>query len=162
MNITNHINQLATPFYFYDVDLLQETLDSAIREASKYGYQLHYAIKANSNPRILSIINQNELGADCVSANEIKQALEIGFNPNNIVFAGVGKTDTEIRYAVQQEIACFNCESLQEIQIINSIAEGELKIVNIAVRINPNIDAFTHHYITTGKQENKFGISQNE
>lgn len=158
----NNLNQLATPFYFYDLDLLQETLDTAINEAKKYGYQLHYAIKANSNPKILSIINENEFGADCVSANEIKQALEVGFDANSIVFAGVGKTDTEIRYAIKQTIACFNCESLQEIQIINSIAEDELKIVNIAVRINPNINAFTHHYITTGKQENKFGISQNE
>lgn len=162
MNTIENIGELQTPFYYYDIRILERTIDSIISEAQKYGYELHYAVKANSNAKIFSLIKSRGLGADCVSGNEITHALATGFDPQKIVFAGVGKTDNEIRYAIRNNIACFNCESLQEIIVINAIAREENKNVNIAIRLNPNIDAHTHHYITTGKTENKFGISQIE
>lgn len=161
-NLQRHLETLPTPYYYYDLDLLERTLEIACTEANSYGYKLHYAVKANSNPMLLSVIKERGLGADCVSGNEIQRALESGFDSNKIVFAGVGKTDDEIRIAIQNNIACFNCESLQEIQVINEIANELMQTVNIAIRINPNINAKTHAYITTGLQENKFGISYNE
>ncbi len=162
MNALENIDHIQTPFYYYDLVLLRKTLDIATTEAQKYNYRLHYAIKANSNSKILSIIKHRGFGADCVSGNEIQTALASGFNPKDVVFAGVGKTDQEIAYAIDENIACFNCESLQEIQVINEIARNKNKKVNIAIRINPNINANTHHYITTGLNANKFGISQSE
>ncbi len=161
-NLLHSFETPPTPFYYYDLELLKRTLTIATTEAKSYGYKLHYAVKANSNPVILSVIKDHKLGADCVSGNEIQRALNSGFDANNIVFAGVGKTDDEIRFAIQNNIACFNCESLQEVQVVNEIASELLKTVNIALRINPNINANTHAYITTGLQENKFGISYNE
>ncbi len=154
--------ELPTPFYYYDVDLLEETLNIATINAQKYNIKLHFALKANSNPVILNLIRKYGFGADCVSGNEIKRALESGFEAQKIVFAGVGKTDHEISYAIDNQIACFNCESLQEIEIINEIAMQKAVKANIALRINPNVDAQTHSYITTGLPGNKFGISIEE
>ena len=152
-------NGLGTPFYYYDLDLLKKTLSALIEESSKRNYKIHYALKANSNDKILNLISSFGLGADCVSGNEIKKALETGFKNVDVVFAGVGKSDSEIVTAVDNNISCFNVESIQEIEVINSIAESKNKNVGIALRINPNIDAKTHHYITTGLEENKFGIN---
>ena len=151
---------LQTPFYFYDVDLLRKTAQAAIGEANKYGYKVHYALKANPNSKILKILNTLGFGADCVSANEIQRAVECGFNPKHIAYAGVGKTDKEINTALDLEIFTFNCESLPEIENINKLAAAKGKIADIEIRINPNVDAHTHHYITTGLEENKFGISE--
>lgn len=152
-------NGQSTPFYFYDLDLLKQTLELASTEAGRYGYQVHYALKANSNEPILKLVQQAGFGADCVSGNEIKQALATGFTPNQIVFAGVGKSDAEINLALQQDIFCFNCESTQELEIISELAQQHNKITRVALRINPNVDANTHKYITTGLEENKFGIN---
>ena len=152
-------DSLETPFYYYDLELLKRTLTELIKEASKKNYKIHYAIKANSNDRILNLISEAGLGADCVSGNEITKAVSTGFKNDEIVFAGVGKSDREIITALDNNIACFNVESLQEIEVINSIASSLNKIAPIAIRINPNIDANTHHYITTGLEENKFGIN---
>jgi diaminopimelate decarboxylase len=147
-----------TPFYYYDMDLLQGTL-SLLREISgKFNYKMHYALKANSNPRILSMIREYGFGADCVSGNEVIRAVESGFSPEGIVFAGVGKTDTEIKIGLKHNIHCFNCESVQEIEVIDQLAGEMQREARIALRINPQFDAGTHHYITTGLQENKFGI----
>ena len=149
---------LKTPFYYYDTALLRATLQSATQEANRHGFHLHYAVKANANPRILEIIQDYGIGADCVSGNEVARAVEYGFHPDRIVYAGVGKSDDEIRLALEKDIFCFNCESLPEIEVINTLA-GELgKKASIALRINPNVDAHTHHYITTGIEENKFGF----
>lgn len=149
---------LKTPFYYYDTALLRATLQSATQEANRHGFHLHYAVKANANPRILEIIQDYGIGADCVSGNEVARAVEYGFHPNRIVYAGVGKSDDEIRLALGKDIFCFNCESLPEIEVINTLA-GELgKKASIALRVNPNVDAHTHHYITTGIEENKFGF----
>jgi len=155
----NHLASQETPLYYYDLDLLNTTLSSIQNEASKYNYHIHYAIKANANPRILSLIQSYGFGADCVSGNEIKRSLENAFPSEKIVYAGVGKSDKEIGIALDNNIFCFNCESIPEIEIINEIAKSKNKVANIALRINPNVNANTHHYITTGIAENKFGIN---
>ena len=147
-----------TPYYFYDTGLLDYTLDIVQQAALPCNYRVHYAVKANVNPVLLRHISHRGLGADCVSGNEIRRALECGFAASDIVYAGVGKTDREIEYALRQGIYCFNCESLPEIEVIDGIA-GRLGMkARIALRVNPNVDAHTHHYITTGIEENKFGI----
>ncbi len=151
--------KLPTPFYYYDLDLLQATLKIAMEESTKHGYKLHYALKANSNPRILQTISKMGYGADCVSGNEVSRAIENGFDPKQVVFSGVGKSDQEINVALAQDILCFNCESLQELEVINGLAAGMGATADIALRINPNVHAFTHKYITTGLEENKFGIN---
>lgn len=146
-----------TPFYFYDTALLKQTLAELKKHSG--GYHIHYALKANTNDRLLQIIREAGLGADCVSGNEVKKAIETGFSSDHIVFAGVGKNDEEINYALSQNIFCFNCESIPEIEVINELAAKQSKTAQIALRINPNIDAQTHKYITTGLEENKFGIN---
>lgn len=149
--------QLATPFYYYDVSLLQNTID-IVTSLQPMGSTVHYALKANSHPRILSLIARSGMGADCVSGREIELAIEAGILPCHIVYSGVGKTDSEILLALSHNIDCFNVESLAELRVINSLAEQVGKIAPVALRINPHIDAHTHHLITTGLSENKFGI----
>ena len=150
---------LQTPFYYYDVDLLRQTLDIVCSETAKYGYHCHFAIKANANPRILRLIAESGLGADCVSGGEIQAALDAGFPAGKIVFAGVGKADWEINLGLDHDIACFNVESLAELRVLNELAEAKGKTATIAFRVNPNVDAHTHSKITTGLSENKFGIN---
>ncbi|GHU71212.1 diaminopimelate decarboxylase [Bacteroidia bacterium] len=152
-------NSLRTPFYYYDVDLLRATVQTVIKESSKYNYHIHYAVKANANPRILSIINESGLGVDCVSGGEIKAALKAGFPASKIVFAGVGKADWEINLGLDNDIFCFNAESIPELEVINELAAQKGKTAGVALRINPEVDAHTHHHITTGTKENKFGIN---
>jgi diaminopimelate decarboxylase len=120
---------------------------------------MDYALKANSNLPVLAVVREYGLGADCVSGNEVKRAMEAGFDPSHVVFAGVGKSDREIMQALNAGIFCFNCESLQEMEVINDLAEKARKRARIALRINPNVNANTHKYITTGLEENKFGIN---
>lgn len=151
--------RLQTPFYYYDMVLLQDTLNVLKTEINKYGYQQHYAIKANANPKILALIAKNGFGADCVSGGEVQAALNAGFPAYGIVFAGVGKADWEINLGLDHDIACFNVESLAELEVINSLAEAKNKTATVALRVNPNVDAHTHAKITTGLQENKFGIN---
>ncbi len=150
---------IETPFYFYDLDLLRNTLKAILHESSKYDYHVHYAIKANANCAVLETISSFGFGADCVSANEILRAKEKGIPSGKIAFAGVGKTDREIKIALENNIFSFNCESIPEIRVINEIAAKMGKVAQIAIRINPNIDPKTHEYITTGLKENKFGIN---
>ncbi|MCC8154191.1 MAG: diaminopimelate decarboxylase [Tannerellaceae bacterium] len=150
---------LRTPFYYYDVELLQKTLDVVKTEAGKYDYNIHYAVKANANPRILSIIASNGLGADCVSGGEIQASLDAGFPADKIVFAGVGKADWEINLGLDNDIFCFNVESAAELEIINELAAAKGKVASVALRVNPEVDAHTHAKITTGMKENKFGIN---
>jgi diaminopimelate decarboxylase len=162
LRLVNKFGELKTPFYYYDIKLLRETLEAVKAEISKYGYIVHYAIKANANVKILKIINEYGFGADCVSGNEIRRSLETGFSSDKIVFAGVGKSDAEIITGLENNIFCFNCESLQEMAVINDLSGKMNKKADIAIRINPNIDPKTHHYITTGLEENKFGINRRE
>ncbi len=150
---------IETPFYYYDIELLDKTLNLVKSEADKYAYEVHYAVKANANPGILKEIARKGLGADCVSGGEVRAAIEAGFPASKIVFAGVGKTDWEINLALDYDIFCFNAESLPELEVINELAAAKNKTARIELRINPNVDAHTHHYITTGLNENKFGFN---
>lgn len=153
------LKNIETPFYFYDMDVLKQTLKTVKDETKKYGFVQHYAVKANANRKILEIIATEGLGADCVSGNEVKAAVNAGFPASKIVFAGVGKTDKEINLALDLNIFCFNVESLPELEVINELAAKKGKIAQVALRINPNVDAHTHEFITTGLNENKFGFN---
>ena len=155
----NKLRELQTPFYFYNTDLLRDTLALIRSEADRYGFHVHYAVKANANHKILSIIRENGLGADCVSGGEIKASLAAGFPAKKIVFAGVGKADWEINLGLDNDIFCFNVESAAELEVINELAGAKNKVASVALRINPEVDAHTHAYITTGLKENKFGIN---
>ncbi len=147
-----------TPFFYYDLGRLGQTISAARFSAEKHQFHIHYALKANFNDRVLQAIQSAGFGADCVSGNEIKKALESGFTADKIVFAGVGKSDKEIRLALLSNIFAFNVESVEELNVIAEMAAEMGKTASIALRINPNVDAKTHQYITTGLDENKFGI----
>lgn len=150
---------IETPFYYYDMDLLKKTLKIVKEDTKKYSFIQHYAVKANANRRLLEVIASEGFGADCVSGNEVKAAVNAGFPASKIVFAGVGKTDKEINLALDLNIFCFNVESLPELEVINELAHKKGKLAQVALRINPNVDAHTHEYITTGLNENKFGFA---
>ena len=152
-----------TPFYYYDTDLLRATLREINREAGRHeGFCVHYAVKANANPKLLNIICQAGLGADCVSGGEVQAAVNAGFPHDKIVFAGVGKSDREICLGLDKGIACFNVESVPELDVINGLAGRMDKVARVAFRINPDVGAHTHANITTGLSENKFGIAMED
>ena len=152
-----------TPFYYYDSALLRQTLDEVKKEAAQYpNFVVHYAVKANANPKILSMIAEAGLGADCVSGGEIEAAMRAGFRHDSIVYAGVGKADWEINTALDADIFCFNVESVPELEVINELAEAKGKVANVCFRINPEVGAHTHANITTGLAENKFGIAMSD
>ncbi|MBD3636399.1 MAG: diaminopimelate decarboxylase [Crocinitomicaceae bacterium] len=151
-----------TPYYFYDLDLLHDTLNCLKSKIKGTDFKVHYAVKANNNGEILSTISRQGLGADCVSGGEIKWALDAGFAPEEIVFAGVGKTDEEIIYALENEVGMIHCESLQEIVVIDELAKERNTFAKIALRLNPNVNPLTHEKISTGLKENKFGLTSLE
>ena len=155
----SEFKELSTPFYFYDLSLLDRTLAEIQRTARDPRFKVHYAVKANANPVILRRIQAAGLGVDAVSGGEISAAIEAGFESDRIVYAGVGKSDREIALALETGIECFNVESLPELEIIDEIAGQMEKTASVAFRVNPDIDAHTHAYITTGLAENKFGIN---
>ncbi|MDR3185010.1 MAG: diaminopimelate decarboxylase [Prevotellaceae bacterium] len=163
MNVLTHFvpafETLKTPFYFYDMDLLRRTAAACKDAMNRYGYQAHYALKANANEPVLKVMREAGFGADCVSGNEVLWAIENGFPPEKIVYSGVGKTDVEINHAIAHRIFCINCESTQEIDVVNGLAAAAGTTVDVSVRLNPDIDPHTHEYITTGLEENKFGVS---
>ncbi|GAT62547.1 diaminopimelate decarboxylase [Paludibacter jiangxiensis] len=151
-----------TPFYFYDLQLLKQNLEAAKTEAERYGYHVHYAVKANANDRILETIAKAGFGADCVSGGEVEASIKAGFPAGKVVFAGVGKADWEINLGLDNDIFCFNAESIPELEVIDELAAAKGKKARVALRINPNVDAHTHHYITTGLNENKFGFNMED
>ena len=154
---------IRTPFYYYDTDLLRQTLQAINSEASKHeGWHVHYAIKANANPTLLRIIRAAGLGADCVSGGEIEACIKAGFPSSKIVYAGVGKSDWEINLGLDNDIFCFNVESIPELEVINQLAAEKGKAARVAFRLNPNVGAHTHANITTGLAENKFGIAMRD
>ena len=153
---------IQTPFYYYDLELLRTTLAEIKKQTQGFPFEVHYALKANANPKVLAEIKKAGLGADCVSGGEVQAAVDAGFEPSKIVFAGVGKADWEINLALDLDIACFNVESIPELEVINQLAGAKNKTARIAIRINPDIDARTHHKITTGLNENKFGINMED
>lgn len=157
------LNRIVTPYYYYDTQLLRKTLEVIKQECEKHeNFHVHYAVKANANPKILRIISQYGFGADCVSGGEIKAAIEAGFPADKVVYAGVGKSDWEINLGLEKGIACFNVESIAELEVIEELAVAANKTANVAFRINPNIGAHTHANITTGLAENKFGIAMQD
>lgn len=154
---------IRTPFYYYDTELLRQTLRSISAETGRHeGWHVHYAVKANANPRLLSIIREAGLGVDCVSGGEIEAAVKAGFPGSKIVYAGVGKSDWEINLGLDRDIFCFNVESIPELEVINELAQARNKIARVAFRLNPNVGAHTHANITTGLAENKFGIAMRD
>ena len=162
-NYIEQFNKVRTPFYFYDTELLRKTLRTINEEAGKHeGFKVHYAVKANANPKLLTIIREAGLGADCVSGGEIEAASKAGFAGEGIVYAGVGKSDWEINLGLDKDIFCFNVESLAELDVINELASAKGKVARVAFRINPNVGAHTHANITTGLAENKFGIAMED
>ena len=160
--ITDKLRNHETPFYYYDTEMLHEILQVASGEASNRGFHVHYAVKANFNPVIMKIIAGYGFGADCVSGNEVTHAIDCGFPADETVFAGVGKSDREIETALALGIKCFNVESAAELEVINEIAGKMGKVASVALRINPNVEAHTIKHITTGTEENKFGIRMAE
>ncbi len=160
--IRESLRDLPTPFYLYDMQLLGRTLDAIRREADRGGYKIHYAIKANNDERILKAVLERGFGIDCVSGNELRLIRSLGFPAEGIVYAGVGKSDAEIELGVREGIRAFNCESREELQVINEIA-GRLGLrARVALRINPDVDPQTHRHISTGQADSKFGISYKE
>ncbi len=159
---TEKFQHIQTPFYYYDLDVLRQTLSEIKALDLPENYAVHYAMKANVNPKILAVIKDAGFGADCVSGGEIRAALAAGFPASKIVFAGVGKADWEINLALESDIFCFNAESVPELEVINELAAAMNKKARIALRINPNVSAHTHEYITTGLNENKFGINMED
>ena len=155
--------EIQTPFYYYDTAVLRKTLKTINEEAGKHeNFEVHYAVKANANPKVLNIICQAGLGADCVSGGEIQAATNAGFPASKIVYAGVGKSDWEINLGLEKGIFCFNVESIPELEVINELAEKLGKVAQVCFRINPNVGAHTHANITTGLAENKFGIAMED
>ena len=160
---TDRFKDISTPFYYYDTDLLRQTLQSLKTECDKHQrFQVHYAIKANANPKLLNVICQAGLGVDCVSGGEIEAAIKTGFPAKKIVYAGVGKADWEILLGLKHDIFCFNVESVAELEVINELAASVDKQARVCLRINPNVGAHTHANITTGLAENKFGIAMRD
>ena len=151
-----------TPFYLYDTALLRQTLESVVYESQRYNYKVHYAIKANYDDHLLAIIREYGIGIDCASGNELRKAIEAGFDPKGIVYAGVGKRDKEMRYAIEQDILAINCESIEELEVLNALAGEAGRKTDVALRINPDIDPKTNHCIDTGQADSKFGISYEE
>ena len=161
--MNKNFRDIRTPFYYYDTALLQATLDAVRCEISQYpDYHVHYALKANANPRLLQIIQQAGFGADCVSCGEVQAAIDAGFPADKVVYAGVGKSDYEILTALKHDIFCFNVESVPELQVINELSAREDKVATVCLRINPDVEAHTHTHIITGMAENKFGIALND
>lgn len=160
--IAQKLRGYETPFYLYDTALLRQTLESVVYESKKYGYKVHYAIKANYDDHLLAIIREYGLGIDCASGNELRKAIEAGFDPKGIVYAGVGKRDKELRYAIEQDILAINCESIEELELVDALAGEAGRVADVALRINPDIDPKTNHCIDTGQADSKFGISYEE
>jgi len=152
------VKNLATPFWYYDMDLFRATVDEVAALAEEYGIMVHYSVKANYEKRLLAYICKRGLGVDCVSGNEVRYAIENGCRPENIVFAGVGKQDEELLYALKHKIGSFNCESIEELVLLEKLAAENSSIANVSVRINPEVDAHTHKFVTTGLEMDKFGI----
>jgi len=155
-------SEIQTPFYYYDLEVLRKTLEEINLQTKKSDFHVHYAMKANVNPSVLAVIKDAGLGADCVSGGEVQAAIDAGIPVSKIVFAGVGKADWEINLGLENDIFCFNVESIPELEVIDELAAAKDKTAKVALRINPNVSAHTHHYITTGLSENKFGINMQD
>ncbi len=154
--ISQLIGNYHRPIYLYDLAVIQKRLNEF--RAALPPVRIHYAMKANAFPKLLKFFKDQKVHVDVVSAGEIKRALESGFEPSDVIFSGVGKTKTEIRYALEHNIYQLNVESLPELERVGKIAKQLGKKAPVSLRLNPNIDIGTHPYIATGLLENKFGL----
>ncbi|MFT4837505.1 MAG: diaminopimelate decarboxylase, partial [Psychromonas sp.] len=152
------IKKAGTPAYIYSRATIERHWQAFDSAAGKHPHLICYAVKANSNLAVLNIMARMGSGFDIVSVGELMRVIQAGGDPKKIVFSGVGKTEIEISAALQANIMCFNVESISELYRINSVAKALNVKAPISIRINPNIDAGTHPYISTGLKENKFGI----
>ena len=151
-------DEYGTPAYVYSANTIRDhycRLDQALAEID---HGIEYAVKANSNLSVLKLLVDEGSGFDIVSGGELRRVIEAGGDAGKCTFAGVGKTREEIEYALTEEIYCFYAESEEEVVFINMVAGEMGKIAPVAYRVNPNVDAKTHKYISTGKSENKFGV----
>lgn len=158
LDINDLAQKIRTPFYLYSKNGLINNLKRIDQAFSEVAHTICFALKANSNMQLLKTLVAQGCAADIVSGGELFLALKAGFSPRKIVFAGVGKTDDEIQYAIETEIAALNVESEQELEVIHKIAQKVNRPAKIAIRLNPDIDVHGHPYISTGKALNKFGI----
>jgi len=152
-------SEVGTPFYLYSLARLLENFHRIRKAFSKANPLIAYSVKANSNLSILRLLAREGSGFDIVSAGELRRVLAAGGDPQKVIFAGVGKTAEELRFAIQQKILMVNLESEPEAQLLSEIARGQKAVVRASLRINPDVEAHTHEYITTGKKENKFGVA---
>ena len=150
--------QFGTPLYIYDFDEIGQRYTALKSQFGAHKSLICYAVKANSNLSILKLLANLGAGFDCVSINEVKRAVLAGAKPYKIIFSGVGKSDDEIKTALEIGILMLNIESGAELERVEAVAKSLGKKANISIRINPNIDAKTHPYISTGLSENKFGV----
>lgn len=158
VNLADIAAAVGTPTFVYSKKTIVDDLCELRQALSPLKAHVAYAVKACSNKAILNLMAQQGVGFDIVSGGELWRVINAGGDPTLCTYAGVGKTEAEIRYALEQHIYCFNCESENELRTINRIA-GEMGVkAPVAVRVNPNVDAHTHKYITTGTNENKFGV----
>ena len=162
LDIHHLAKKYGTPTYLYSYKKLKENIDNFKKSFASINPLVCFAVKSNTNLNILREIKKLDLGADVVSAGELRKALKAGINPKKIVFSGVGKTHEEIEYAINKKILLINAESRSEIYEIEKIAKKKKKIVNVGIRLNPNTDAQTLSQISTGKKENKFGMDKKE
>ncbi len=158
VNFEEIVKKFGTPVYVYSYNFLINQINKIKKAFSKINTKICFSVKSNSNLSILKIMKKNGLGADVVSEGELKKCLMAGFSPSDIVFAGVGKKEEEIEFAIKKNIFCFNVENEEELNIIEKFGEKYKKKINVNLRLNLNIDIDTHHYIKTSKSENKFGI----
>ena len=153
--------KFGTPFYCYSYAKLKENVNKFKENFKSFSPLICFAVKSNTNVNLIREIKKFGLGADVVSLGELMVALKAGMKPNKIVFSGVGKTSSELNFAIKKKILLINAESLSEIKEINRIAKLRNKKVRVGVRLNPNTDAKTLNQISTGKKENKFGVNKN-
>ena len=159
-NIDLIAKKFSTPIYCYSFRKLKNNIQNFKKSFKKINPLICFAVKSNTNTKLLNEIRKFNIGADVVSLGELMRALKAGIKPNKIVFSGVGKTSTEILYAINKKILLINAESKSEILEIERIARYKKRTVNIGVRLNPNTDAKTLSQISTGKKENKFGVDE--
>jgi diaminopimelate decarboxylase len=159
LSIKNILKKNKTPFYIYSENQITYNFLKFANTFRKTNPLICFAAKSNSNSNILGILGRLGAGADVVSGGELLKALKAGIKPNKIVFSGVGKTEEELKIAINKRILLINCESESEAKLINNLAKKLKKKVSIGFRLNPNVDAKTHKNISTGKAENKFGLS---
>lgn len=162
LNLRELAQRFGTPLYVYSHQALKTALENWMRGIAGTNHRVFYAMKANSNLALLKFFHDSGTGFDIVSRGELRRALMAGAKGNNIVYSGVGKSREDIRAALRADIGCFNVESIPELDRINEVALEEKRIAPVSVRVNPDVDAKTHPYISTGLKNNKFGVSYDQ